>query len=230
LLDGGYLPGVFDLKPDLAVLTERLGERFRLEEVAFKPWCAARQTMAATQALIEIIGSGVAVDTIARVTAFVLPPHRRMIDHGVTIGDRASFLTSLPYRLALAALAPHAAHDVGQAPADVPGHIRVFMDRVAVVPDEALLSNFPSRWPARIEVMTSSSRYERAVTDVPGDPARPFDADAVREKFQRLAGPVMGAEASEEMLERAFGLPGGKADAAGLLQQIEEIGGLQQHP
>jgi 2-methylcitrate dehydratase PrpD len=104
------------------------------------------------------------------------------------------------------------------------------MDRVAVAPDDALLSNFPSRWPARVEVMTSSRRYERAVTDVPGDPARPFDADAVREKFQRLAGPVMGAEASEEMLERAFGLPGGKADAAGLLQQIEEIGGLQQHP
>jgi hypothetical protein len=58
--------------------------------------------------------------------------------------------------------------------------------------------------------------------DVPGDPARPFDADAVREKFRRLAGPVIGAEVSEHMLERAFGLPSGTADAAGLLQQIEE--------
>jgi hypothetical protein len=33
---------------------------------------------------------------------------------------------------------------------------------------------------------------------------------------------VIGAEASEHMLERAFGLPSGTADAAGLLQQIEE--------
>jgi len=216
------LPDVFNLKPDRVVLTQGLGERFRLEEVAFKPWCAARQTMAATQALIEIISSGVPVDTITQVTAFVLPPHRRMIDHGVTIGDRASFLTSLPYRLALAALAPHAACDVGQAPAAVPDHIGAFMDRVAVAPDEALLSNFPARWPARIEVMTSAGRHERTVMDVPGDPARPFDADAVREKFRRLAGPVIGAEASEHMLERAFGLPSGTADAAGLLQQIEE--------
>jgi len=167
---------------------------------------------------------------MTQVTAFVLPPHRRMIDHGITVGDRASSLTSLPYRLALAALAPQAARDVGQAPADVPDHIRVFMDRVAVAPDEALLSNFPSRWPARIEVMTSAGRYERTVIDVPGDPARPFDANAVREKFQRWAGPVIGAAASEQMLERAFGLPSGKADAAGLLQQIEEIGGRQQHP
>jgi 2-methylcitrate dehydratase PrpD len=230
LLDGGYLPGVFNLKPDRAVLTHGLADRFRLEEVAFKPWCAARQTMAATQALIEIISSGIAVDTITQVTAFVLPPHRRMIDHGITVGDRASFLTSLPYRLALAALAPHAAWDVGQAPADVPDNIRVFMDRVAVAPDEALLSNFPSRWPARIEVMTSSGRFERTVTDVPGDPARPFDANAVQEKFRRLAGPVIGAEASEQMLECAFGLLGGKTRSAGLLQQIEEIGGLQQDP
>ncbi len=230
LLDGGYLAGVFNLKPDRVVLTQGLGERFSLEEVAFKPWCAARQTMAATQALIEIISSGIAVDTIAQVTAFVLPPHPRMIDHGITIGDRASFLTSLPYRLALAALAPQAALDIGQAPADVPDSIRAFMDRVAVAPDEALLSNFPSRWPARVEVLTSEGRYERTVTDVPGDPARPFDADAVREKFRRLAGPVIGAEACEQMLEHAFGLASGKADAAGLLQQIEEIGGLQQHP
>src|SRR5258705_13305680 len=103
-----------------------------------------------------------------------------MIDHGITIGDRASFLPSLPYRLALAALAPHAAWDVGQAGTDVPGPIRAFMDRVAVAPDDALLSNFPSRWPARIEVMTSSGRYERTVTDVPGDPSPPFYANAWR--------------------------------------------------
>jgi 2-methylcitrate dehydratase PrpD len=228
LLDGSYLPGVFNLRPDRVVLTQRLGERFSLEEVAFKPWCAARQTMAATQALIEIISSGVAADAIAQVTAFVLPPHRRMIDHGITVGDRASCLTSLPYRLALAALAPHKTWDVGQAPADVPDDIRAFMDQVAVAPDEALLSSFPSRWPARIAVVTPSGRYERTVTDVPGDPARPFDAHAVEEKFRRLAGPVTGGKACEQMLEHAFGLLSGMTDPAGLLQQIEEIGDLQR--
>jgi 2-methylcitrate dehydratase PrpD len=222
LLDGGYLPGAFNLRPDMVVLTAGLGERSRLEEVAFKPWCAARQTMAATQALIEIISSGVAADTITQVTAFVLPLHRRMLDHGIATGDRTSFLTSLPYRLALAAMAPQAAFDVAQAPAQVPDHIRAFMGQVAVIPDETLLAEFPSRWPARIEVATSSGRAERTVTDVPGDPARPFDRNAVREKFSRLAGPVIGAEACERTLAVAFGLLSGKTDAAGLLQQIEE--------
>jgi 2-methylcitrate dehydratase PrpD len=228
LLDGGYLPAVFNLKPNLVELTEALGERFRLGEVAFKPWCAARQTMAATQALIEIIGSGVAADAIAQVTAFVLPPHHRMIDHGVAIGDRASFLTSLPYRLALAALAPHAAFDVGQAPAHVPDRIRAFMDHVAVAPDESLLAEFPSRWPARVEVTTSSGRTERTVTDVLGDPTRPLDREAVREKFLRLAKPVIGVEACERALAGAFGLLRGETDPQGLLQHIEEFCDLWQ--
>ena len=227
LLDGGYLPGAFNLRPDMDVLTAGLGERYRLQEVAFKPWCAARQTMAATQALIEIISAGVAADTITHVTAFVLPLHRRMVDHGIATGDRSSFLTSLPYRLALAALAPHAAFDVAQRD-HVPDHIRAFMDQVAVVPDDTLLAEFPARWPGRIEVTTSLGRTGRTVTDVPGDPARPFDRNMVREKFSRLAGPVLGAEACERMLAGALGLLSGKTDPAGLLQQIEEIGGPQR--
>jgi len=227
LLDSGYLPGVFQVNSNLGVLTDGLGKRFRLGEVAIKPWCAARQTIAATQALIEIIRTGVAADTITQVTAFVLPPHHRMIDRGVTVGDRASFLTSLPYRMALAALAPDAAWDVRQVPASVPDNIHAFMDRIAVAPDEALISKFPSRWPARVEVMTSSGGHERTVTDVPGDPARPFDADAVRDKFRRFVVPVIGAAASAQVLERVFGLRNGKADVAELLHQIDEIGGVR---
>ena len=42
----------------------------------------------------------------------VLPPHLKMIDHGVTAGDRASHLTSVQYRMAVAALAPDTAFDV----------------------------------------------------------------------------------------------------------------------
>ena len=50
------------------------------------------------------------------IRAAVLPPHLKMIDHGVVAGDRASHLTSLPYQLAVAALAPDAALDVAQSP------------------------------------------------------------------------------------------------------------------
>src|SRR5260221_2617225 len=59
LLEGGYLPGVFDLTPDRVVLTQGLGERFSLEEGAFKPLWSARPTMGAAQALIQNISPGI---------------------------------------------------------------------------------------------------------------------------------------------------------------------------
>ena len=79
-----------------------------LSQTSFKPWCAARQTMAATQALKEILAEGVDAAVIARIGVAVLPPHLKMIDHGVTAGDRFSHLTSVPYQMAVAALAPDA--------------------------------------------------------------------------------------------------------------------------
>jgi hypothetical protein len=76
--------------------------------------------------------------------------------------------------------------------------------------------------------MTSSGRYERTVTDVPGDPARPFDAGDVQEKFHRFVAPVIGTEATAQMLKRTFGLLNGQVEAAGLLHQIDKRGGIHQ--
>ena len=53
LLRVRLLPGVYGVTPDVAALT-MAGDALLLAEVSFKPWCAARQTMAATQALREI--------------------------------------------------------------------------------------------------------------------------------------------------------------------------------
>jgi 2-methylcitrate dehydratase PrpD len=179
--------------------------------------------MAATQALREINATGVAAEAVTAVNAFVLPPHRRMIDHGITAGDRASFLTSLPYQLARAALVPHAEADVGQAPVEVPDDIRAFMAKIAIAPDDALLSAFPRQWPARVEVLAASQRHERTVTHVPGDPARPFDAAAVEEKFRRFAEPSIGQDGATRMQERALALLSGQTSAAELVRDIDRV-------
>ena len=119
--EGAFLTGIYGVKPDLAAFTDAPGEGALLAEVSFKPWCAARQTMAATQALREIIESGVAPATMEEVSVSVLPPQLKMIDHGVVAGDRASYLTSLPYCMAVAAFAPDMACEVQQTPAATAG-------------------------------------------------------------------------------------------------------------
>ena len=206
LLEGRVLPDVLGVTPDIAALTDGLDERIALSEVSFKPWCAARQTMAATQALKDVIASGVAPAAIDAIAVSVPPPHLKMIDHGVVAGDRASHLTSVQFAMAAAALAPEMAFDVQQTPPDLPPAVRSLMAKIKVEADARLLADYPAIWPARVRVAAGSARHEREVTHVPGDPALPFDRESVRKKFLRFTQPVLGAENAERILARCSGV------------------------
>ena len=221
VIEGQLLPDVFGIKPDISALTDALGERITLSEVSFKPWCAARQTMAATQALKEIIAGGVAPSAIEEVTVAVLPPHRKMIDHGVVAGDRVSHLTSVQYCMAVAALAPEAAFDIQQAPAKIPSAVQALMAKIKVQADERLLAEYPRSWPARVRVTAGAGRQERTVTHVPGDPALPFDRIGVRKKFLRFTEPVIGAERAERILARCSNALA-SGEFAALVDDIEQ--------
>jgi 2-methylcitrate dehydratase PrpD len=151
----------------------------------------------------------------------VLPPHLKMIGHGVAAGDRASHLTSLPYCMAVAAWVPNMAFDVGASPASVPSAVRAFMDKITVEADERLLADYPRAWPARVSIEAALGRYERLLSHVPGDPARPFDRSQVREKFLRFITPVLGTARAEQFFTRCGeALAGGQF--ASLVAEIEQ--------
>ena len=220
LIEGQLLPGIFGITADVSALTEALGERLDLTEVSFKPWCAARQTMAATQALKDIITSGIAPSAIEEVTVAVPPPHLKMIDHGIVTGDRASYLTSVQYCMAVAALAPEAAFDIQQTSAKLPPTVQALMVKIKVTADERLLAGYPHSWPARVRVTAASAQRERTVTHVPGDPALPFGQADVRKKFLRFTGPVIGMENAERILARCSDALGTGVSSA-LVDDIE---------
>jgi 2-methylcitrate dehydratase PrpD len=189
LADGDFLKYVFAIAPNAAVLADGFGE-LAIQQVSYKPWCAARQTMAATQALKEVLAGGVEPDSIVRVGVAVLPPHLKMIDHGVTAGDRFSHLTSVSYQMAVAAVSPGDAY--GLTPGPAAPAVSSFMGRVKVRAEEGLLAmGYPRTWAAHVTVATQSKRFERTVTQVPGDPARPFGEDDLRQKFLRVVAPVL---------------------------------------
>jgi 2-methylcitrate dehydratase PrpD len=224
LLDGGFLQGAYGITADIDAFARDLGERLALDDTSFKPWCAARQTMAATQALREVMADGVAVESIASITVHVLPPTLKMIDHGVGPGDRASHLTSVQYHLALAAFDPEALHDVGHSPAALSPDVQDFMGRISVEADAALLPHYPKAWPARITVRTSQGVQEKTVVHVPGDPQRPFDERAVCDKFRRVTA-RLDASCAARLLERcraAFDAPLWPADLIEEITRAEE--------
>jgi 2-methylcitrate dehydratase PrpD len=218
LFEGDFFSSVYALTPDPSVL---LDERPALNEVSFKPWCAARQTMAATQALKEIIESGASPSEMSELVVSVPPPTLRMIDHGVVPRDRASHLTSVSYQMAMAALAPEATLDIGQAPDGTAVGIQTFMAKISVKADEELLRHYPKSWPARLVVSLPSGRSERLVLHVPGDPERPFDELQVAEKFRRLTAPLVGERAAHDLLHLSLGVLDKKGAPKILLAEIE---------
>jgi 2-methylcitrate dehydratase PrpD len=207
--DGDFLKNIFGIAPNVAMLGGEAGV-LALSRTSFKPWCAARQTMAATQALKEVLAEGIAPETILRIGVAVLPPHVKMIDHGVTAGDRFSHLTSVQYQMAIAALAPDSAYGLGGPPAGVASAISAFMTRIQIRAEEALLragdpqDTYPRAWPAHITVTAASGRRERTVTHVPGDPSRPFSEAELKAKFMRVVAPLLDGDRAEAEFAAAW--------------------------
>jgi 2-methylcitrate dehydratase PrpD len=221
LLRSQFLPGIYGIEPDLAVMTDASAERPAFSEVSFKPWCAARQTMAATQAFRESV-SGIAAEEITEITAAVLPPHFKMINHGVKAGDRASFMTSLPYQMAIALLEPDAQFALS-APAATPSPaVQSLMSRITVIADDSLLPHYPTEWPARVSLVTSRGRQETLIRHVPGDPARPMSQASLQAKFDRLVAPVLGEKVGP-LWRTAVGALHSTAQPIDLVQQLDKI-------
>jgi len=194
LLDGGAFASAYAVAP--GALTRGLGEGYSLLDVSLKPWCAARQTMAATQALVELLAEGVGVRDIEEIVVAIPPIQQKMTDHGVKPGERLTYLTSLPYMLAAVALAPEARFDIRPTPHTSP-EIPALMAKVKIHPDDALMAEYPAVWPARVVVRTAAGTREKLVRHVPGDPARPLDDAQLLDKLRR----VVAAATSPTMAE-----------------------------
>jgi 2-methylcitrate dehydratase PrpD len=221
IADGDFLKNIYGLTPDVTVLGRGLGE-LALHRVSHKPWCAARQTMAATQALREVLADGVEGASIARVGVAVLPPHLKMIDHGVTTGDRFSHLTSVSYQMALAAMEPEASF--GLTPVPLSPEVAAFMTRIKVRGEESLLgAGYPRAWAAHITVATDQRRIERTVTHVPGDPERRFSVDELRQKFIRVTAGVLPRDQASAAFTMALTAIDRPSDMLSLIDGIVAI-------
>ncbi len=219
LLERDFLSSVYSISPKLERLASPAA-RCAIEEVSFKPWCAARQTMAGSQGLKELVREGLEVAGISEIKVGVPPAYLRMVNHGVTPGDRASFLTSLPYQAALGVLDPEAQFRVSPQGA-VSERVRALMSTITVQADETLLAHYPAAWPARVSVRAGSRTYEREQVHVPGDPQWPFCEGELAGKLAGVLDPIMGSGRSSELVTAALAaLDGGST--APLLERIQD--------
>lgn len=223
ILESNLLSQVFGLEINLKALMDGVGQRKIINELGFKLWCASRQTMTATQALRVIMEEGVAADDIKSVTAFIPPPHFKMTAHGVEQGDRASFLTSLPFQLAIMALMPEKQFDLSPADELLTPALARFMARVSVVPDDGLMTNYPAEWTARVTVETSRGTKSAMLGKIPGDFALcPTEAE-LESKFGRFTRSMTKAAKTERLWRDGLRCPQSANVIRRLAQDLDRI-------
>jgi 2-methylcitrate dehydratase PrpD len=207
LLDGSWLRDAHGLDVDIGLLSAGLlGENSVYRELSLKPFCSAKQSIAAVEALIGLLDSGLSADAITRVRVRVPTPYLRMISTKAEAGSRSSTLVSAAFQLALAAERRERLYDIERGNITDDVAVQRFARLVEISADDSLLAKFPAHWPAEIEVDAGDQVFRRGVTAALGDPSRPLDDAALGRKAQRVLAQLGMPAAAAPLV--ALGLAG----------------------
>ena len=117
ILDKNWLTDSHGVALDRERLTEKLGVSTVYAALSLKPFCSAKQGIAAIEAFRAILDRGVRTETISKVRVRVPPAYAGMIATRAEPGARQSTMVSVAHQIALAALAADRLYDVDRSSA-----------------------------------------------------------------------------------------------------------------
>ena len=190
LLDGPWLKDAHGIDAKVEALTAGLGSASIYPQMTIKPFCSAKQAIAAIEAFTSIIDhDNVPPDSISKVVVRVPPPYSRMVAMKAEAGARASTIVSAAFQIGLAACHRERLYDIERADAMNETAALALAGKVEIVADETLLEFFPATFPADVEVSAGGKTLRKRVTAANGDPGRAFDDAALADKARRILGP-----------------------------------------
>ena len=192
ILEKTWLADTHGIALDRDVLTAGLGAHSVYTVLSLKPFCSAKQAIAAVAAFRAILDRGVPRDAIARIRVRVPPAYAGMIATRAEPGARISTLVSVAHQIALAALAPDRLYEVDRSSPLIDAALTRYAAKVEVVADAALEVFYPRHWPAEVEVEAGGDVVRHRVVEAEGDPERPLDAAGIDDKAHRVLDPLVG--------------------------------------
>jgi 2-methylcitrate dehydratase PrpD len=198
ILDEDWLADTHGIALDRGPLTRPFGGKSVYATLTMKPFCSAKQGIAAVEAFRAMLPS-VRPDAIAKVRVQVPRAYAGMISARADAGARQSTLVSVAHQIALAALAPEQLYDIDRsAPAAVSAEMAAFAGKVEVVADPGLDAFYPQHWPAEVAIESGVGVVRQRVVEAQGDPERPLNLADVEQKahhvLDRLLTPAKVAE------------------------------------
>jgi len=232
LLDGNGFEETWGFALDRDQLTSASIAHSIYPALSMKPFCSAKQSIAAAEALRAILASGIEPGAIAAVRVRVPPAYATMVALKAQDQVRTTTLVSAARQLALLACDPARLYDVDRSAAVTDPAILRFEAKVEIVADEALTQYYPHDWPAEVEVVrTDGSARRELVIAAPGDPSRPLDQGALDDKAHRLLDRLIGREGAEGLMgiaRRGLDDESGCRALAGAFVQCFAAAGLKE--
>ncbi len=208
ILEGrhGFLYGYSD-DVDISKADEGLGEQFYITKVGIKPHSCCRYNQGPIDCILEIVDQHhLQPHDVDRLTVGVLqagfevlaaPEEQKRNPRNIV---DAQF--SMPFGAAVAILYRRASLDEYTAEAVLSPEVADLMAKVNCVVDPALEVDYPSKWPAWVEIKTQDGRKLRASVEYPkGDPENALSWDELKDKFRLITQPVVTAKQQEHILE-----------------------------
>lgn len=189
---------LFGIALDEEILTRVPGERLHAESLAMKPWCGARQTMAAVAAFQSLLdGATSAPEGLREITVEVPAAYLAMIDRRALPKSRQESFADLRYLFGLAAYAPAALMDVVRERLPIDQRLTTLAAKIRILHGADLDAHYPRHWPARVSVIDhTGATHSETVIAPPGDAENPLDWVALADKFAKLSsrGPATVAD------------------------------------
>jgi 2-methylcitrate dehydratase len=194
----------------LDVLTEGLGESWRIERCGMKAFPTEALTHTPISAVLDIvINNDLSADDVATVrigstarSADILADPSKYDPRSKETADH-----SLPYVIA-AAVADRQVTPVQFTPEKIMDpRIRAQLSKVEVIADPEIEKVFPALQRADVEIETTDGRTFSTRLDYPkGDPRNPLTDTEIEAKFDALAAPVMTDAAAARLKEAVWSL------------------------
>lgn len=197
LLDSKYMATGHDIEPVLHALTEDW-DSSALAQTSIKPYCSAKQALAAVAGFEQIAERGIASEEIGRIRVLVPKDFAAMVRNPPTHGSRLSSIVSVPYQIALAAHHRAGLYDIARDPFVMTDDIARMMAKVTVEADDGLDAYLPACWPASVEVIVNGHSQTTLVLDAPGDPSLAFGYNELSAKFHKAADSILGPAKVED--------------------------------
>jgi 2-methylcitrate dehydratase PrpD len=192
--------------PRWDVALQGLGERYNVTQMTQKNHGCCGHTFAAIDAALALRDAGLHADRIASIH---VATYRAALDVAGNPEPATAFEAkfSLPYVIAhalrsgsvrLAAFAPEALQDA---------RTRALMRRVTLAQDDTFTAGFPSMRAARVTITTDDGvRHEQFAPYRKGDPEAPLSDVELNDKFEELAGPVLGSARARQLRDQVWAL------------------------